>query len=233
MRPAAALLTAITLLVVGCAQTTYWLKAGGSQDEFNRVQAGCQNESYSLPLSQAQQSAPNYRITAQVDRFGGVRATATPFKAPYQALGDGFSSLAASLDNIAQREQFVRNCMIANGWRNVSSSEVSMTVPTYARVGQDPVSEYEGTATGYPDGAGTINLRGPANSQCVGTFRYAPSFNGGTGVIRCSDGDSASIQFIKLTSSSGYGAGMTEKGRSIRFTYGVAADQRERYLNAK
>lgn len=222
------------LLLTGCAQTTYWLKTGGSQDEFNRTQAACHNDSYMLPRTQAIQSQPNYRITANVNPFGGVTATAVPFKNPYQSIGDGLDSFAAAADNIARRERFVQNCMVVNGWRQIATSDTALTIETYARLGTAPSVEYSGKSTGYLDGSGTIKLANTSGGQCVGTFRYdtQPS-TGGTGIVRCDDGDSAQIRFTKINSSSGYGSGVSEQGKPLRFVYGIPAELREQYLRTK
>lgn len=218
------------VLLTGCAQTSYWLKDGGSQDEFNRTQASCHNDAYFLPKSSTPQSQPSYRVTAQVDPFGVVRASATPYKSPYQSLGDGLSSFADAMDNIAMREKFIGNCMTANGWKQIAASDVSLTIDTLARVGLNPQIEYTGKATGYLDGSGTIKLQSANNNQCVGTFKYDATFTGGTGVVRCDDGDSAQIIFTKLTNSSGFGGGTSLMGKPVRFVYGVPPELRERYL---
>ena len=221
------------VFLAGCAQTSYWLKDGGSQDEFNRTQASCHNDAYFLPKSSSPQSQPSYRVTAQVDPFGVVRASATPYKSPYQTLGDGLSSFADAMDNIARREVFVRNCMVANGWKQIAASEVSSTLEIFARVGVNPHTEYTGKATGYLDGSGTITLQSAQKSLCVGTFKYDATFTGGTGVVRCDDGDSAQVIFTKLTNSSGFGGGTSTLGKPVRFVYGVPSEMREKYLQEK
>jgi hypothetical protein len=219
------------LALFGCAQTTNWIKVGGSHDEFNRTQATCHNDAYLLPRTEAPLSEPSYRITVQPTVYGNANVTATPFRNPYQSMGDGLAGLAATLDNIARREAFMNNCMVANGWRQISESEMSITVDTYARIGVNPVEEYSGKATGYMNGTGTIDMINEKKNQCVGTFRYDPSFKSGKGVVRCDDGDSAQITFTPITNTSGYGAGTTVTGRPLRFVYGVPPESRDKYLH--
>lgn len=227
------LLFSAAFVLSGCAQTTYWLKDGGSQDEFNRTQAACHNQAYFLPQTMTPRSAPSYQIAANVSPSGQVRATATPFRSPYQDLSDGLNAWADLFGNIAKREQFVFNCMVANGWQQIAASDISLTVDTYALVGSNPTVEYHGKATGYLDGSGTINIQNAQMNQCVGSFRYNASRTGGTGVVRCNDGDAAEIAFTPINKSSGFGGGTTAAGKPIRFVYGVPPDQRERYLKGK
>lgn len=229
MKPVAITIAACFALG-GCAQSTFWLKNGGTQEEFNRTQASCHNEAYFLPRAQTPQSQPSYRITANVSPYGQVNATATPFKAPYQALGDGLNSMADAFDNIARHETFIRNCMLANGWRQATASDISLTVDTYARVGINPTVDYDGKATGYLDGAGTINITSRDNNQCVGTFKYNEMRTAGTGIVRCDDGDSAEISFSPINKTSGFGGGVSAGGKPIRFVYGVPYDKREPFL---
>jgi hypothetical protein len=197
---------------------------------FDKTQAECHNQGFHVPQnSTSQQSAPNYQITTVVNSGGRIAtSTVTPYRTPYQNMGDAFGNLAAAFDNIARREAYVENCMIANGWNKRSESQMALSVTIYGKVGSAN-GLYEGTATGYPDGTGTLKIKNSANNVCVGTFRYITSTHG-TGIVRCDDGDSVETTFSPLSSMSGYGSGTSKNGLPVRFVYGLDGDQREKYL---
>ena len=221
---------AASLCLAGCAQTTYWVKPGGNQPLFDKMQAECHNQAFFLPRNSTnQQSAPSYRVdTIAASGSRMALSTVTPYRTPYQNMGDAFGNLAAAFDNIARTEMFVENCMVANGWSKLSEAQMSLSVTVYGRVGSAG-GIYEGTATGYPDRTGTLKLKNSANNVCVGTFRYVTS-SYGTGIVRCDDGDSVETTFSALSNMSGYGSGTSKNGLPVRFVYGLEGDQRERYL---
>lgn len=64
-------------------------------------------------------------------------------------MADAFSSLGDTLANIAIKENFMENCMVAKGWRKLEKNAVASTVSAYAIVGSKK-AVYEGSATGYP-----------------------------------------------------------------------------------
>jgi hypothetical protein len=200
-------------MVSGCAQTTFWIKSDGTQEEFNRAQSACHSQAYFLPKTQTPTTPPNYQIVLRTSSSGASIVTATPYKAPYQELADGLNRLSDSIGNIAIREAFVRDCLIANGWRQATESEISLTVDAYARVGLNTEVEYFGKATGYLDGTGKINISSSENNQCVGTFSYNTTRTGGSGVVRCNDGDTAEIKFTSINNASGYGSGVSRLGK--------------------
>ena len=221
----------IVLTLQGCASTTYWVKQGGNQQEFNQTQAGCNNQAYGIPQQRTDvRSPPNYQVT--LNRAYGsnlVTGSVTPYQAPYQALGDGLVNLGAALDNIIQREMYIENCMVANGWLKTSKAQMALSVSAHARVGTDD-NLYEGTATGYPDHTGTISMNNKKNNACTGTFRYVTQ-SYGDGIVRCDDGDSFEFRFTALTTMSGHGSGVSEKGVPFRFVYGLKDEQRKQYLD--
>jgi hypothetical protein len=89
---------------------------------------------------------------------------------------------------------------------------------------------FTGKATGYPDRTGTIEMESPvSNRRCIGEFRYTGERTG-RGTLTCSDGQTANIQFIALSSTSGHGMGQTDRGEPIRFTYGLTAQESRPYL---
>lgn len=224
-----ALLLLSVAFLGGCAKTTYWIKDGGTQDEFDRLQAACHNKAFFVPKVEYQRPDSGYIASTTVYPYANTSQTViTPYRAPYQNMADALGSLAANFENIARREKFMENCMAENGWKMAQKRDLAMTVPTYALVG-DAATSYEGTATGYIDRTGTMKVKSASGDICVGSFRYT-SPHGGTGIIRCDSGDSAAIEFKGLSNSSGYGSGTTASGEIIRFTYGLNEDERKKYL---
>jgi hypothetical protein len=219
-----------SLLLTGCAQTTYWVKPDGNQALFDRMQAECHNQAFLLPRNSTnQQSAPSYRVdTISTSGSSLALSTVTPYRTPYQNMGDAFGNLAAAFDNIARTEMFVENCMVANGWSKLSDTQMSLSVAIYGKVGSAG-GIYEGSATGYPDRTGTLKLKNAANNVCVGTFRYISS-SYGTGIVRCDDGDTVETTFSALTNMSGYGSGTSKNGLPVRFVYGLEGELRDKYL---
>lgn len=230
------LILIVTMALAGCSSSKYFVKQGGSIDEFDRTLAACHNQAYLLPQNQMQNPlppgvfAPSYQIqSAIVPGTGMVNTTATPFMNPYATIGYGLMVMGDALQNMAIREQFLENCMIANGWKPTTKEEVSITVSTRALVG-DNSTVYRGTTTGYLGGHGTIDVISADNHQCVGTFRYTKP-GAGTGVLRCDDGDSAAIEFLSVTKTSGYGFGKSKSGQDVRFAYGMDDLSADAYLS--
>ena len=215
------------IFVAGCAETTYWVKPGGNQFQFDSEQAGCHNQAYFLPQVKTEKSTPGYQI--ETTRFGSsYYSTVTPYSNPYQNLADAFISLGDTFENIAIKEQFMENCMVAKGWRRVDKNAIALTVSAYAIVGSKKAA-YEGSATGYPDHTGTIKMKSADGSVCVGNFRYTHS-RGGNGLVRCDDGASAKITFTAITNSSGYGSGTSNQGEVVKFVYGLEGEEKDKFL---
>jgi S1-C subfamily serine protease len=91
---------------------------------------------------------------------------------------------------------------------------------------------YTGTATGYLDRSGTIELKNAKGNRCSGDFAYGVGLTG-QGLIACDDGQRATIAFTGLSSMSGFGSGTSSTGRQVAFTYGLSRDQSARYLGFK
>ena len=215
------------LIIAGCAQTTFWVKPGGDQYQFDSEQAQCHNQSYFLPQVTTPRSPTGYQINT-FNLGSSYYSTVTPYRAPYQNLADAFKLLGDTLRNIGIKEQFMENCMVSKGWRRVEESKVALTVSTFAIVGSGEKT-YEGSSTGYPDHTGTIKLRSTDGDICVGSFRYT-SPRGGNGLVRCDDGASAEITFTAITNMSGFGSGTTDQGEVVKFVYGLEGEERDRYL---
>jgi hypothetical protein len=181
-----------------------------------------------LPKTTHQASPPSYYGSAQVTPSGYINYSLAPYKNPYQSMGDAFGSLSATFADLAAREQFLANCLVANGWRQASSTDLALTVSAFALVGEKEIA-YEGSATGYPDRTGTIKMISKAGNVCVGNFRYTSAY-GGTGLVRCDDGDSANVSFTAVSNSSGYGSGKSGQGEVVRFVYGMEGEDRAKYL---
>ena len=103
------------------------------------------------------------------------------------------------------------------------------TATVYGTVG-DRDDLYTGTATGFIDRTGTIELTNVAGNRCFGTFAYDRGVLRGHGIIACDDGHRATISFEGLTPLSGYGGGTSGTGRPVAFTYGLGREQSLRYL---
>lgn len=102
------------------------------------------------------------------------------------------------------------------------------SVSVYGVVG-DENDLYTGSATGYLDRGGTIELRNAKGNVCKGDFKYGQASRG-AGIIGCDDGQTAHIVFNGLSPMSGYGIGTSNTGRNVAFTYGLSREQSARYL---
>jgi S1-C subfamily serine protease len=105
----------------------------------------------------------------------------------------------------------------------------SATANVYGIVG-DADDLYTGTATGYMDRTGTIELKNTKGNRCSGDFAYYPGVLEGRGIIGCDDGQRATIRFTGMSPLSGYGVGTTSNGSPVSFTYGMDRQQSARYL---
>ena len=105
----------------------------------------------------------------------------------------------------------------------------SATANVYGIVG-DADDLYTGTATGYADRTGTIELKNTKGNRCAGDFAYYPGVLEGRGIIGCDDGQRATIRFTGMSPLSGYGVGTTSNGSPVSFTYGMDRQQSARYL---
>lgn len=104
----------------------------------------------------------------------------------------------------------------------------SASADAIGRVGRD-AKEFRGTATGYMDRTGTIDMSNPDGTKCVGHFRYIGTKTG-IGVLSCNDGRAAQVQFIAIGMTSGYGYGITNTGEPVRFTFGLSETAAAPYL---
>jgi S1-C subfamily serine protease len=108
----------------------------------------------------------------------------------------------------------------------------SATADVYGTVG-DQDDLYTGTATGYANRSGTIELKNSRGNVCRGDFAYYPGVLAGRGIIGCDDGQRATIQFTGMSSMSGYGGGISSNGQPVAFTYGMSREQSALYLGFK
>lgn len=102
------------------------------------------------------------------------------------------------------------------------------SVTVYGVVG-DTNDLYTGSATGYLDRSGTIELKNAKGNVCKGDFAYGQGLRG-AGIIGCDDGQTARIVFNGLSAMSGYGVGVSNTGQPVAFTYGLSREQSGRYL---
>ena len=95
-------------------------------------------------------------------------------------------------------------------------SACSMTLPVQGVVegGKETMT---GTATGYTNGAGNLEVTTSKGTTCTGNFVYVTPRQG-SGVFNCSDGRSGPFDFVS-TGSQGTGKG-TFGGQNFTFTFG-------------
>lgn len=107
------------------------------------------------------------------------------------------------------------------------ASLMSTSAPVIAIVKDDL---FTGTALGYPDKTGKIELASVLDPsiRCVGNFAYVDT-KMGDGDIRCNDGSVGTFQFNGLTMFSGYGFGTMTLG-SMSFTFGLNTSEAGEYL---
>ncbi len=105
----------------------------------------------------------------------------------------------------------------------------SISADVVGKVGRDGKT-FRGTATGYMDRTGTIDMADADGNKCVGEFRYTGAKTG-FGRLQCNDGRTANIQFNALSNTSGYGYGFASDGGPILFTYGLSESESAIYLN--
>lgn len=107
----------------------------------------------------------------------------------------------------------------------------SVTAAVYGIVGDDG-EVYTGTATGGMDGRGSMNLSNSRGTSCIGTFRYVTNDHG-VGLLTCSDGDQAQVQFNALSMTSGYGFGVSRSGRNVKFAFGLTREEAAMYIGGQ
>ncbi len=104
-----------------------------------------------------------------------------------------------------------------------------ITSDVYAVVG-DEGEVFTGTATSYSDN-GKIEISNGKGTSCIGDFFYS-GMTTGHGMLSCSDGQRAHIEFRSTGLTSAYGFGTSTHGRPVRFTVGMSAAERDKYLGA-
>lgn len=118
---------------------------------------------------------------------------------------------------------------------------------------------FKGQMVGSSSSRGRIELDNARGTRCVGDYAggassgditaglvlgvlvgrpptqgySAPASTAGRALLTCSDGQQAMIQFTAVGSNSGYGFGQTDRGRPVKFTYGMAPDQAAQYIGAQ
>lgn len=95
-------------------------------------------------------------------------------------------------------------------------SACSLTLPVRGLV-QDSDEKFVGTATGYSDGSGHLDVLSTSGVKCRGNFVYVTS-RMGEGVFECADGRSGPFRFV---STGARGNGQGNLGKQIfTFTFG-------------
>ncbi len=95
-------------------------------------------------------------------------------------------------------------------------SGCSMTLAVQGQA-SDGSETFTGTATGYADGGGNLEITSSRGRRCTGTFVYVTARNG-QGTFTCSDGSSGPFEFVS-TGTRGTGTGVIG-GRPFTFTFG-------------
>lgn len=92
----------------------------------------------------------------------------------------------------------------------------SLTLPVQG-VSTTGDESFSGTATGYTDGGGTLEIASSKGLKCSGTFVYVTPRQG-QGTFNCDNGKSGPFQFVS-TGMRGTGTGEIG-GRKFTFTFG-------------
>lgn len=92
----------------------------------------------------------------------------------------------------------------------------SMTLPVKGAM-EDGGETFTGSATGYMDGGGTLQIASNKGLTCSGQFVYETRRNG-SGTFNCNNGQSGPFQFVS-TGTRGTGTGRLG-GRPFTFTFG-------------
>ena len=95
-------------------------------------------------------------------------------------------------------------------------SGCSMTLPVRGQFASGSQT-FSGTATGYLDGSGTMQVTATDGTTCTGNFVYVTDRQG-EGTFVCSDGRSGPFRFVS-TGSSGTGTGRIGN-ETVTFTFG-------------
>lgn len=98
----------------------------------------------------------------------------------------------------------------------LAAAGCSMTLPVTGQMTTGDET-FSGKATGYLDGAGTLELTSTKGKQCKGTFVYV-SRRDGAGTFTCKDGRSGSFSFVS-TGTRGTGTGHLG-AQEFTFTFG-------------
>ncbi len=92
----------------------------------------------------------------------------------------------------------------------------SLTLPVRGSV-QNSGERFTGSATGYMDGSGKLEITSTKGASCSGDFTYVTR-RSGEGVFECSDGRSGPFHFVS-SGSRGNGQGTLGKD-NFTFTFG-------------
>ena len=98
----------------------------------------------------------------------------------------------------------------------LSLGACSLTLPVHGRM-LNGSEIFTGTATGYMDGGGNLEITSNRGRTCQGDFVYVTGRNG-EGVFTCDDGQSGPFRFVS-TGTRGNGTG-TIGGQDFTFTFG-------------
>jgi hypothetical protein len=128
-----------------------------------------------------------------------------------------FDEPIAALNRAASDYGVFRFCRrVLKGAGLLSLTACSMTLPVTGQI-QNSDEAFTGTATGYMDGGGNLQLVSNKGAACSGNFVYVTRRDG-EGVFSCNDGRSGPFKFVS-TGSRGTGHGDLS-GQRFTFTFG-------------
>ncbi|MEM9725361.1 MAG: trypsin-like peptidase domain-containing protein [Pseudomonadota bacterium] len=91
---------------------------------------------------------------------------------------------------------------------------------------QRGIVQMTGTAMGFVGDVGVMNVKSADGSlSCKGNFKYHGGFTAkrsGSGQMTCNTGETAEVKFKQYNALSGYGEGVTDRGRIVAFTFGLS-----------
>lgn len=125
--------------------------------------------------------------------------------------------------------------MVVRYWKAVSAifalfvvAGCSITSDVHAVVGTEREAFNGQVAIGM-NMRGSVKMSNGQGTDCIGTLIYTNETHG-HGFLNCSDGQTAQLQFLTAGIGKGYGYGVTNSGRQIRFYAGMSPQEGAKYV---
>lgn len=109
---------ALLALAACVGSTTYYEKPGGAPRDFEIAQAQCRMGAAQLPQYRSPRPAPSYSAQTQI-----VGSTAYSTIQENNGLASGLADFSDALHNVAKRDQYINDCLIAQGWLPASAPQ--------------------------------------------------------------------------------------------------------------